>query len=220
MDRVFHGEQRAASGTSAGVVHGFHAGAIGRWLLVAVPLSCLALGGCGGTAAGVREAVSPAWRAMPAANAPDAEPVARVTPALQEVAKDRAAEKLLMSFAAECHFAPGSASIDAAGTDRHSLDRLIDDVRGRGGWTRRVTVLGYSDRVGDAMDNRALSERRAAAVAGYLASRGLQVDALHTKGLGAAEPMVACTGLGPGRALADCLAPNRRVVVRVDLVER
>ena len=79
-----------------------------------------------------------------------------------------------------------------------------------------VQVIGHTDRIGSDDWNQPLSERRAAAVATYLQEQTDTVpDAEITmKGVGSAEPVVACEGLR-GDPLVECLKPNRRVVVEV-----
>ena len=74
----------------------------------------------------------------------------------------------------------------------------------------RLTIEGHTDDVGDAAANRALSERRAAAVkAALVASYGVGADRLEAQGLGSSKPAVQGT-------TPDARAANRRV----ELVKR
>jgi OmpA-OmpF porin, OOP family len=59
-----------------------------------------------------------------------------------------------------------------------------------------------------------LSQRRAETVAQYLAAHGVPEDLMHAEGRGKSEPVVQCSEQAR-RKLIECLAPNRRVVVRV-----
>lgn len=76
-----------------------------------------------------------------------------------------------------------------------------------------LLVTGHTDRIGSAAYNIKLSELRAAAVAGYLASKGL--GGWQIEGAGKLLPIKACDDKLPRRALVECLAPNRRVVIEV-----
>lgn len=68
-----------------------------------------------------------------------------------------------------------------------ALDRLVAAIRRRAG--ARVTVEGHTDDQGDAEYNRALSERRAQAVADFLAEKGVARDRITVKGHGEARPV-------------------------------
>ena len=72
----------------------------------------------------------------------------------------------------------------------------------------RVSVEGHTDAVGTDAYNRALSERRARAVAGYLVEGGIARSRLSTVGFGEANP-VASNETDDGRA------QNRRVEFRI-----
>jgi outer membrane protein OmpA-like peptidoglycan-associated protein len=67
------------------------------------------------------------------------------------------------------------------------LDRLLAGIRRRAG--ARVTVEGHTDDQGDAEYNRALSERRAGAVAEYLVSKGVARELITVKGHGEERPV-------------------------------
>ncbi|MDR0184694.1 OmpA family protein [Lysobacter arvi] len=81
----------------------------------------------------------------------------------------------------------------------------------------RLQVIGYTDRLGDAAYNLALSRRRAEAVRQYLVSQGVPAEAIHVEGRGATEPVVECPGANSAATKA-CLKPNRRV--RMELIAR
>jgi outer membrane protein OmpA-like peptidoglycan-associated protein len=69
-----------------------------------------------------------------------------------------------------------------------------------------VEIVGYTDNVGNAAFNRALSERRAQSVARLLVAHGVPAAAVETRGAGADDP-IADNGTAAGRSL------NRRVEI-------
>lgn len=79
-----------------------------------------------------------------------------------------------------------------------------------------VEVVGHADRTGSAAYNLKLSERRAQTVANYLVSQGVNESLLTVKGVGSSEPVTnGCYDVKGRKALAACLAPDRRVDVFV-----
>lgn len=77
-----------------------------------------------------------------------------------------------------------------------------------------VHVIGHSDRIGNAQANLALSTRRARSVRDYLVQQGVPAERITAVGRGSVEPVVECEQM-PRDALIECLAPNRRVEIRV-----
>jgi outer membrane protein OmpA-like peptidoglycan-associated protein len=71
-----------------------------------------------------------------------------------------------------------------------------------------IEVAGHTDSSGSAQYNQSLSERRAQAVAGYLASQGVKQQRLMTVGAGETHP-VASNDTEQGRAA------NRRVEITI-----
>ena len=71
-----------------------------------------------------------------------------------------------------------------------------------------IDVYGHTDSTGSDSYNQALSERRATAVADYLAGRGVQPARIGTRGYGKTQP-VASNDTDAGRAA------NRRVEVKI-----
>lgn len=70
----------------------------------------------------------------------------------------------------------------------------------------RLQVVGYTDSTGNDAINIPLSERRAAAVANYLALRGVAGARINSYGAGAANPIAT-------NSTADGRAQNRRVEI-------
>lgn len=79
-----------------------------------------------------------------------------------------------------------------------------------------VLITGHTDRIGDTNYNQKLSERRANAVKKYLMAQGIAENRLHTVGKGESEPVVGCEGTR-GKKAIQCLQPNRRVVVEIEV---
>ena len=92
-----------------------------------------------------------------------------------------------LSHAGNITFGSGSARLDVAGSA--VLDTLLDVVKRCP--TLKVAVAGHTDDVGGDAANQTLSERRAAAVVGYLTAMGVDAKRLTAKGFGAAQPLVA-----------------------------
>lgn len=80
-----------------------------------------------------------------------------------------------------------------------------------------IVITGHADRSGSAAGNKSLSERRANAAHNYLVSEGVPSSKMTSSGKGSSQPVTqpnACAGL-KSKKLAACLAPDRRVEIRV-----
>lgn len=105
--------------------------------------------------------------------------------------------------AEQVQFASGSAAIDARSGPL--LDQLAREVKACPGTIR---VEGYTDTVGRGRVNRALSDRRAAAVRDALIARGVPAERLKAHGYGARRA-IADNSTEEGRA------KNRRIELHV-----
>jgi OmpA-OmpF porin, OOP family len=128
----------------------------------------------------------------------------------QQTAQVPVAEKHVLS--ADALFAFDKSSVDDISPDgRIELDALAAQLRSS---DAPVRIDGYTDRLGAADYNRQLSERRAQAVKDYLARQGVAAERMHAQGFGEADPVKDCPA-SPREQLIACLAPNRRVEVKV-----
>jgi outer membrane protein OmpA-like peptidoglycan-associated protein len=108
-------------------------------------------------------------------------------------------------------------AFDSARLDDAARKRLRDLVEDAGGaWAGPLTVAGHADRIGDAGYNEALSKRRAAEVARYLAELGVPAGMLRVTARGESNPKVRCFN-DNRQALVQCLRPDRRVVIEYSL---
>ena len=93
---------------------------------------------------------------------------------------------------------------------KSTLNRIAKEIKASG--ASKVTVLGYTDRLGSADYNLKLSQERANTAKSYLQAQGVKAN-IKAQGRGKANQVKACNGV-TGQALKDCLKPNRRVVIR------
>jgi outer membrane protein OmpA-like peptidoglycan-associated protein len=91
---------------------------------------------------------------------------------------------------------PFYSTLDSVGIVLRKYDRSLIDIN------------GHTDSTGSLAHNQGLSERRAASVANYLGSRGIDQRRISTMGFGPSQP-VASNGSPDGRA------QNRRVEVLI-----
>ncbi len=131
-----------------------------------------------------------------------AEMAAPAEPAMKVVMKEMALDtSTLFAFDSDKLTSEGMAAID----------RLVSDAGGKA--AGQITVTGHADRIGNDDYNMKLSERRANSVASYMAAKGVPSDSISASGRGESEPVVLECADSNWKALVDCLAPNRRVVV-------
>ncbi len=138
--------------------------------------------------------------------APSAAPAAPVAPPAPSVQKITLASKALFDFDKAILKADGQAVLD-----REIVSRIKEVQK-----LELVLVTGHTDRLGSQQYNQKLSERRAAAVASFLAGRGVAKDKIETLGMGKTQPVpgVVCDQKNR-KALIACLQPHRRVEVEV-----
>lgn len=114
-----------------------------------------------------------------------------------------------LRLAADALFAFDSDELSAAG--HRAVEGVLGQVQ-RASEVQHIEVVGYTDRIGSASYNQALSQRRAEAVRSALVDGGVAAQAIRAEGRGDAEPLVQCDQRSQP-ALIACLAPNRRVQI-------
>ena len=116
----------------------------------------------------------------------------------------RQGDNITLSIPGNVTFASGSA--DLAPDFYRVLDGIAATLHEYG--QTMVEVAGHTDSVGDDRSNQVLSERRAANVASYLASRGVLEQRILVVGAGETRP-IASNDTEAGRA------ENRRVEITI-----
>ena len=165
-----------------------------------------------------RAAAAPAPAPAPAPSpAPVPAPVAKPVPApvapAAPVAKPAAPKPVQRTATLTDYFASNSATLSPKA--RAQIDKeVIEPMRGMSSISL-IHIEGHSDRIGSPQANQRLSQRRAEAVANYLVSKGADRSKIETLGLGKTNPVKSCPDQKDRKKLAECLAPNRRVVVQV-----
>jgi len=107
-----------------------------------------------------------------------------------------------------------SALADIKPNGQGGLDSLARKIAAASPNVGAIVVTGYTDYLGTDAHNATLSKQRADTVMHYLQSNGLATDAIAATGRGAADPVKQCAK-GSRNALIACLAPNRRVEIKV-----
>lgn len=130
------------------------------------------------------------------------------------VVAPRSAEPRVLS--ADALFAFDKSELSPAG--RRTLDDLASELKGQGDKLHSVRIAGYTDRLGGEAYNQALSQRRAESVKAYLVEQGVPASRISAEGFGKAQQVKECAD-GPRAQLIACLAPNRRVEVKIDTGE-
>jgi OmpA-OmpF porin, OOP family len=102
---------------------------------------------------------------------------------------------------------------------QHSKLDAIADALNKDATVKNVSITGYTDRLGSAVYNIRLSQRRADAVKMYLSQKGVAESRLIALGKGEENPVVQCNDKKKA-TLIECLAPNRRVEVDQITIEQ
>lgn len=124
----------------------------------------------------------------------------------------------LKKYALDAHnlFATGKADLSVKGTAQ--VQTAAGEISNNLPAVRQVNIIGYTDPVGSAEANQALSLKRAESVAAMLQKSGIPADIIHTEGRGAQDLVVAdcAERFKNDKAGRDgCNQPNRRVVISV-----
>ncbi|MGN5138172.1 porin OmpA [Aeromonas sp. 164P] len=98
-----------------------------------------------------------------------------------------------------------------------ALDNLYSQIESARPKDGVSTVIGYTDRIGSDSYNQKLSEQRAQTVANYLVGKGIPASKVNVEGRGKASPVTGDSCVSKSkRELIVCLAPDRRVEVKVE----
>lgn len=93
------------------------------------------------------------------------------------------------------------------------LDQLVGTLGSNN--VRSVKIVGFADKIGTTGYNVNLSQRRAASVSSYLASKGIVVSgSSEVRGLGETSSKSECSGV-KGQELKACLWRDRRVEIEI-----
>ena len=116
----------------------------------------------------------------------------------------RDGDNLVLDLPSSITFAVDSSNID--GQFRNTLNQVANTLNEYP--NTYIDVLGHTDSTGSEQYNQALSERRADAVASYLASQGVNRARMATLGYGESQPKAS-------NATEEGRAANRRVEIRI-----
>lgn len=123
-----------------------------------------------------------------------------------------------IQLAADALFAFDRAALeDLLPSGRKELDKIATVLGGAR--VEHVRIVGHTDRLGTAAYNQQLSEARAATVRAYLIGAGVPGERLAASGRGARDPVVQCQEVRRDDLIA-CLAPNRRVEIVVQALDK
>jgi OOP family OmpA-OmpF porin len=115
-----------------------------------------------------------------------------------------------VTLSAEVLFGFNKADLTPAG--KAALDDVAARVKATPG-DEILTIDGYTDPFGSDSYNLGLSNRRAAAVSNYLASKGINAANLKAAGRGETNLVAQCSPKKSAESI-KCNAPNRRVEIK------
>jgi OmpA-OmpF porin, OOP family len=145
---------------------------------------------------------------------PPPPPAAAPAPAPKPVAKPEAPKKpAVLTVTSTELFEFNNATLTPQA--RAKLDQEVVARAKDFGSISLVHIDGHADRLGSHPHNQRLSEKRAEAVQAYLVSKGFDASKMETLGSGKTNAVKSCPDQKDRKALIECLAPNRRVVVEV-----
>ncbi len=142
--------------------------------------------------------------------APAPAPMAAPAPAPTPAAAPAAAPKPI-TLSSDHLFAFGKSTLSPEA--KRDIDTEVIAKLRQAGTIRFINVSGHTDRIGSQTYNQQLSEKRAEAVKSYLVSQGIDGSKIETYGFGKTQPIKHGCNQKNRKALIECLAPNRRVVI-------
>ncbi|WP_179949353.1 OmpA family protein [Burkholderia sp. MSMB1078WGS] len=99
---------------------------------------------------------------------------------------------------------------------REEISKLVMQMRSDGVNARKIEVVGHADQIGSDEAADKLGLQRAETVRRAIIETGVPDSQIQSRSMGNREPIVQ-TCRGSRREIIACYAPNRRVVVRVDM---
>lgn len=140
-----------------------------------------------------------------------AAPVVKVVEKKVEVQKPAAPKSFTLSSDFLFDFNKEALKPYASG----EIDKLVMQIKGEYATINAVTVVGHTDHLGSAEYNQNLAQKRAETVKSELAKRGFNPNIIQTVSMGESQPVTdGCHGMSREQA-KSCLAPDRRVEVKV-----
>lgn len=114
-------------------------------------------------------------------------------------------------------FAFGKATEkDLSASGYRAIEQWLEALQQHDAQIRQIEVVGHTDPIGDEAENQLLGLQRASTVRQLLIDKGLPESIISASSAGNREPLVfSCYGSRAEQVA--CYAPNRRVVLRVEL---
>ncbi|PJG59280.1 OmpA family protein [Aeromonas cavernicola] len=146
--------------------------------------------------------------------APQSAPAAAAPAAVFEAEESAVAEKNF-ALSADVLFDFGQTTLKPEGSA--ALNTLYQQIIDLNPKESTTVVIGYSDRLGPDDYNLKVSETRARIVADFLINKGLPASGVMIESRGEADSVTGsqCDNIKDKAQLAACLAPDRRVEVRI-----
>ena len=119
---------------------------------------------------------------------------------IAELKAEHSDEGMVLTLGGDVLFKTGGSIVSPGA--QASLDRVVQFLDKNA--DREVVISGHTDSTGGLETNRILSEKRAAAVGGFLVSRGISQSRIATRGFGSTLPLAA-------NETAEGRQQNRRV---------
>ncbi|WP_217549261.1 OmpA family protein [Pantoea sp. GbtcB22] len=108
-----------------------------------------------------------------------------------------------------------SARRDVSGQGEEAVRQLVSQIKQGTVNVNHITVTGHTDAIGSASANQRLGLQRAQTVRRMIIENGIPARSVSAESAGSNEPVSQqCSGSRAERI--SCMAPDRRVVVRVD----
>lgn len=142
------------------------------------------------------------------------EPVAEAPKEVAVVEEVAAIEPVRYTLDAETFFDFDKAILREDG--KQKLDTIASRIKSEG-TVSNVELVGYTDPIGSDQYNQRLSQERAQAVGQYLSQQtGIDSNRFQVRGEGENNLVATCEGKR-GNALIECLQPNRRVEIAINV---